>query len=122
MSVIPTFGRLKHKDSEFEGSLDYTERPCLKKKKKIGSPTISFKGIPSMTRRPPTRAHFLKVPPSPNSTILGTKPLTHLKLWEHSRSKLQQHYSYTIDANLRKGNLPSFQIKYAHWRKGVNVS
>jgi hypothetical protein len=32
--VIPTIRRLKQEDNEFETSLDYTVRPCLKKKKK----------------------------------------------------------------------------------------
>jgi hypothetical protein len=32
--AIPVFRRLRQKEHEFEASLGYTERPCLKKKKK----------------------------------------------------------------------------------------
>jgi hypothetical protein len=33
--VIPALGRQKREDCEFQGSLDYTVRPCLIKKKKV---------------------------------------------------------------------------------------
>jgi hypothetical protein len=38
---------------------------------------VPFKGMPPATYGPPTRPHFPKVPPPPNITTLGTKPLTH---------------------------------------------
>jgi hypothetical protein len=50
---------------------------------------IPFKGTVTdpMTWRPPTRFHLFKFP-LPNSTKLGTKPLTHGPLGEHCRSKV----------------------------------
>jgi hypothetical protein len=35
MPVIPTHGRLRQKDQEFEASLSHTARAYLKKKKKV---------------------------------------------------------------------------------------
>jgi hypothetical protein len=35
MPAISVLGRLKQEDYKFEANLDYTARPCLKKKKKI---------------------------------------------------------------------------------------
>jgi hypothetical protein len=33
MPIIPVFRRLKQEDQKFKASLDYTERPYLKKKR-----------------------------------------------------------------------------------------
>jgi hypothetical protein len=35
MPEIPAVGRLRQEDQEFKVSLHYTERTCLKKKKKV---------------------------------------------------------------------------------------
>jgi hypothetical protein len=51
-----------------------------KEEEEVGGLTIFFKGTVSMTRRPPTRLHLLKVPPLPTSAKLGTKSSTHRPL------------------------------------------
>jgi hypothetical protein len=53
------------------------------RKRKRQGLTMTFKGLPPMTGRPPTRPYPLKSLPSPSSTKLGTKPLTH-RPWDIS--------------------------------------
>jgi hypothetical protein len=54
--VIPTLRRLGQKDLTFKVSLGYTARPCLKKKKKRPSPSLSWdRWGPTLSPPPPAQ-------------------------------------------------------------------
>jgi hypothetical protein len=60
-----------------------------KEEKELG-PII---GMAPITRRPLSKAHLFKVPPPPNSTKPGTKPLTHGPMGD----MLDSNYSRGLD-------------------------
>jgi hypothetical protein len=54
LAVIPSHGRLRKKDEEFEASLSYIARPCLKKNQK-GSSNVAMLDIAISNRKNPER-------------------------------------------------------------------
>jgi hypothetical protein len=55
MLVIPAFGRLRQEDCEFEVSLSYITRHCLKKKKNLSEK--KFQNIPKGKTLPCTQRY-----------------------------------------------------------------